>query len=353
MKQIFLLLLLSLGMLSINVSAQKRFLKTGENGFQWYELYKDGISGAEGMDGRTLIPLSRGYNTIMYEAFKNGKGHFLVIRDKKYGVCDITGWEIIAPDKYDFVNYHEVEGCVGYYTVSKSSGVGACDITGKEILPCLYDEVSYSDVFIYKKTYDGDYIRTNIKLDKQNKSLNSASKNYSDAKSFCIKGKVKSCTWINGASGRYDLRPLTKTLYFDRSGFITNNDIKIERDNNNRIKKMENDRTEILYVYNNEGTIDYLIHGPKQNRNDLKTTTLLTVVRFSYDNRGRVTTASDYHGMDAMVGKPYNTVNFNYIEFDDNGNWTKRKFKGEELDVFSMTTEEVTFVEQRVIEYYP
>ena len=42
MKKTLLILILTLGMCSINVNAQMRELKTEENGYQWYEIYKDG-----------------------------------------------------------------------------------------------------------------------------------------------------------------------------------------------------------------------------------------------------------------------------------------------------------------------
>ena len=327
MKQIFLLLVLSLGMLSINVSAQKRFLMTEDNGFQWYIIYKDGISGAEGKDGRVLIPLSRGYNTIMYEAFKNGKGHFLVIRDLKYGACDIMGREIIAPDKYDFVNYHEVEGCVGYYTVSKSSGVGACDITGKEIIPCRYDEVSYSDGFIYKTTYDGDYIRTNIKLDKQTKSdintyVSSSSstrtpnklQSSSDAQYFGLKGNVKKCKWFSQATPLENFPWFEKEIQFSRQGKIILEGYKLVRESTGRIVKIEKDLNTYRFYYDSNNRINCIenvvfnIFGED----------LVCKYYYTYDSQGRIISSNfDYDALGKSVFDYKNFVN------DSKGNWIK------------------------------
>lgn len=139
MKQkVFLLMLLVLGMCSISANAQKKRLRTAKNGYQWYKISKDGKQGAEDMNGNTLIPLSRGY---------------------------------------DFIVFHPEENVLGYFGVKRNGKEGACDITGKEIIPCRYDDViysNYSDVFKYENSA-GEWINMDIKLDKQGKAYGSGS----------------------------------------------------------------------------------------------------------------------------------------------------------------------------------
>ena len=173
MKQkVFLLMVLALGMCNINVNAQRRLLQTEKNGFKWYIIWKDRNGyGAEGEDGSTLIPLSRGYNHINFSPLYNGTGYFEVERNGKVGACDITGKEIIAPDKYDMVLFYERKGYVGYYEVEINGKLGVCDITGKEIIPCRYRSILYITNGFELQNSDGDsFYSANIKLDKQGRA---------------------------------------------------------------------------------------------------------------------------------------------------------------------------------------
>lgn len=203
MKQkVLLLMVLALGMCSINVSAQSRTLETEKNGYQWYRIIsKDRKYGAEGIDGSTLIPLSRGYDVIIFHPKETIEGYFTVTLNSKVGVFDIKGKEIIEPYKYDFVIFLEEEGHVGYYSVESNGLDGVCDVTGKEIIPCRYASIFYtSDGFACRES-EGEYFFIDIKLDKYGRPYNSG--NGYDSRSVISSGNTK--LWKVCKGGRYGL----------------------------------------------------------------------------------------------------------------------------------------------------
>lgn len=110
MKKIIFIAIL-LGLTSLSANAQTRSLRTEKDGFQWYNIFSsDGkYEGAESVDGKTLIPLSRQYTFICYQSESGHKGYFRVEKGDKQGACDIYGREIIAP-KYKFVFYYSGKG---------------------------------------------------------------------------------------------------------------------------------------------------------------------------------------------------------------------------------------------------
>jgi hypothetical protein len=72
-------------------------------------------------------------------AYYNDNGWYGVILGDKKGACDLTGKEIIAPNKYTYVLLSN--GC---YYVKIGDKEGACDLNGKEVVPCKYNSVLYS-----------------------------------------------------------------------------------------------------------------------------------------------------------------------------------------------------------------
>lgn len=174
MKVRLFLVLLTLGFCCFNLNAQVKQLKKEKNGFQWYRTITDYTNyGAESLDGKTLIPSDRNYTSIIYIAPKSGlKGYFLVSRNKKEGVCNLDGEEVIAPDKYDNVSFVSEKGHVGWYSVKSNGLTGACDITGKEIIPCSYNIVFYgTDNRFGHMDKKGNMVALNVKLDKNGKLL--------------------------------------------------------------------------------------------------------------------------------------------------------------------------------------
>lgn len=124
------------------------YLRTAEDGFQYYKITKNGKEGAKSMGGTIFIPLSRGYTFICYYAI-NG-GWFGVEKNGSEGACDMTGREVIPP-KYDDVGKRESDGFY-YYMVELNNRVGAYDINGREILtPGRYDKyyIRNKDGFFY------------------------------------------------------------------------------------------------------------------------------------------------------------------------------------------------------------
>ena len=103
-----------------------------ETGFKWYRTKQNGKWGAEDYYNNTLIPLSRGY---------------------------------------DFIVFHPREGHVGYFTVQKNGKWGACDITGKEIISTSYESAFYSSSsgFNYENS-SGSYVPTGWYLDGEGKA---------------------------------------------------------------------------------------------------------------------------------------------------------------------------------------
>lgn len=77
-------------------------------------LFSHNNEGVYTKDGKEVIPLSRQYEHVL----PLGK-YFQVERDGKMGVCDLSGEEIISPDKrYDNIAYQDVMG----FTYEDSNG---------------------------------------------------------------------------------------------------------------------------------------------------------------------------------------------------------------------------------------
>lgn len=75
-----------------------RELRIEDDGFRWYKTSgKGSVDGAEDVNHNTIIPLSRGYDIVYYTAKEGHKGYFRVNKGSKWGVCDLTGKEIIQP----------------------------------------------------------------------------------------------------------------------------------------------------------------------------------------------------------------------------------------------------------------
>lgn len=165
MKQKVLWMLLALIIGSNCVMAQKKELKTEEGGFQWYKITdKSGHEGAEDKNGRTLIPISRGYTFICYHKGNGSEGYFTVEGDEKEGVCDIRGKEIVPPIYHSVCRHGGSNGDPYYIGIeSKDEKEGVCDMSGKVIFQPIYESIIYSDNN-FKIEVDGEWKETEISL---------------------------------------------------------------------------------------------------------------------------------------------------------------------------------------------
>lgn len=97
MKQkILLLTVLTLGMYSINTSAQTKSYRVEDDGFEWYKLMGENGSGAMDKHGKTIVPAQ--YTTVEYQYgfFKAWKRNGEI---SQYGFYDTNG-NILVPVEY-------------------------------------------------------------------------------------------------------------------------------------------------------------------------------------------------------------------------------------------------------------
>lgn len=165
-----------------NTSANniEKTIKNEDNGFQWYELCDGILRGAEDKSGHTLIPLSRGYTGLFYRK-ENGMFHVLI--DNNWGVCDVTGKEIISPKRgYSNVVFLKGEGLLGFYSVEKNEAEGICDINGKEIISPNrgYSSITYLNDGDHDGYYSVEKNKSKGICDINGKEIISPNRGYSD-----------------------------------------------------------------------------------------------------------------------------------------------------------------------------
>ena len=97
MKRLLFFFLVAVTTLSTATAQITRQLKTEDNGFRWYQTHSGSYYGAESTDGRTIVPLSKGYDMIVFHEEKNCIGFFGVYRNGKRGAYDIHGNLVIEP----------------------------------------------------------------------------------------------------------------------------------------------------------------------------------------------------------------------------------------------------------------
>lgn len=119
--------------------------KTESDGFAWYFIKENGGSeGAEDLNGRTLIPTSRGYSSVMY--YQKREGYFMIYRNGGFGLCKKDGVEIISPNR----NYSSISIINdNYIEVTRKDATGdylngACDFNGKELVAPVHKRLVYS-----------------------------------------------------------------------------------------------------------------------------------------------------------------------------------------------------------------
>ena len=147
MKQTLLLMVLALGLCSINVSAQTRkqsttkrtttarssnsqqggqvmkFKQVGEDGYVWYKLKRGNLCGARDAEGNNIIPIQYddvtyvceieryAYNDGSYTNYcQDGKHYFLVTKGNAKGTYTREGRLVVSTDR----NYKSVYLEIGY-----------------------------------------------------------------------------------------------------------------------------------------------------------------------------------------------------------------------------------------------
>ena len=192
----------------------KKKLKTESDGFSWYLISKDGMKGAQSIDGEIIIPLGD-YSLLYYSIqpkYLMGGFFYVVSKDYKYkGVFDKDGDNIIPISRgYSHIVFYDrglyfgvtkdgIEGVcrtngdvliplsrgysnityigkllyVGYFQVEKNGKKGVCDRDGIEIIKPTYRSIIFKDHegrFEYKDS-QGNWIPLDYTLDESGRGV--------------------------------------------------------------------------------------------------------------------------------------------------------------------------------------
>lgn len=132
------------------VDGVARDRKKEYDGYVWYKTHYEhdySTFGAEDKNGRTLIPIEKGYTSILYT--HNSIGAFYVKKDGHEGAYARDGRELISTDRgYDSVILYSESD---FFGVKKDGKKGACDLQGNEVVPPIYDQLQFlNGVYKYK-----------------------------------------------------------------------------------------------------------------------------------------------------------------------------------------------------------
>ena len=139
--------------------------KSERDSYRWqYVSYGDDKCGAKSTDGKEIVPTE--YSEVEY--IPNYEGYFLVRKNGCYAIYNPSGKIIIPISRgYSSIIKTRSDGRI-YYRVSKGGKYGVCGIDGYEIVAPLYDNIICIDgVFLYKDI-NGTWIPLNKGLDKNN-----------------------------------------------------------------------------------------------------------------------------------------------------------------------------------------
>ena len=172
MKQAILLMVLALGMCSINGIAQTRRTNTqskaapkdsrdyqiGEDGYEWYKVCKNGKYGAEDRNGNTIVPVE--YDGIIYvvgcytcTSYSPVEAGFNVRKGHSIGWYNKSGRCIIPYSReYKYIRKYDDGEYGTYYAFSKDGEGGICDRNGREMVSVKIDNISHIEVC---STYKG------------------------------------------------------------------------------------------------------------------------------------------------------------------------------------------------------
>lgn len=149
MQKIMLcLLLITYGSTTIAQNVMK-VLKSETDGFNWNMTFEAGQNvsfGAETLDGKTIIPLSKKYNVVAYSSpyligmYHSGKS--IDSFKKEYYTKD--GKELLDNSKYDDTRLLGGKNGEPFWFLTQKEGKkGVCDSNGKEIIPPLFKSCVY------------------------------------------------------------------------------------------------------------------------------------------------------------------------------------------------------------------
>ena len=135
MKQKLLLMVLTLGMCSININAQKKTYHVEDDGFEWYGLYEykngENYDGAQDKFGNSIIPQQKDISVLYF----NGFFRLTNIITQLKGVTDKQG-NLIVPVEYETATPMGGDNFpIPYISVKKGDYEGVYDIYGKCIIP--------------------------------------------------------------------------------------------------------------------------------------------------------------------------------------------------------------------------
>ena len=106
------------------------------------EVLKDKARGLCDLEGNVLIPLDRGYTSIMvWEGEKHSVIQFG--KDGKYGLCNLRGVEFVPPE-YDFLDLllqSDLES--GYVKLKKGNALGLYSFEGEMLFPLSEEYTSF------------------------------------------------------------------------------------------------------------------------------------------------------------------------------------------------------------------
>lgn len=213
-----------------------RVLHTQSNGFKWYEIENKGRRGVMNIEGDTVIPIAKAFDSVYY--LKNDGGWFGVRKNGKAGVYDLTGREILSPIKYDDAKCFKDRNYL--CSIVELNGLcGACDEFGNEIIEPKYDKVVYlsGDVgclCIELNGKRGICDKTNGNVILAPSKYDFALYNNTDGYEYCMVGIDKKFG-VCDMSGREIIAPLyDQVFYYDGYYTIVLNDKKGVCDKNGR-----------------------------------------------------------------------------------------------------------------------
>ncbi len=163
-----------------------------------------------------------------------------------------------------------------------------------------------------------------------------------DLPTFQLKGKVK----------KYVIND--DTLYFSRSGKLTSissgtySDVYVNHDNNDNISTVickTSDRTlTIQFVFDKNRQLTQTIEKCNSDHNACNACKRNEIIKYTYKNGLRHHESHIFNGINHDEENRNYAIDYMYLTFDNNGNWTKRKLK------YNNNGKE--FIEQREIFYY-